>query len=270
MTSPHRHAIAVAHIVALAAFLAGCAHNANYPWDRWTAQKALEETAAANMAPVPPSRLEEDRRAILAMAGAYHVTFSFRETVPFVAGYTLKKPTLIQGDDVVRVVKDDEQVISLQHVLVSRDGKTERWRQDWIYEPKEVLAYVGHDKWEQRELSGSQRRGKWAQIVYGADDETRYASIGPWVHENGVSSWTAAPAWQPLPQRDAATRNDYDVILSANREAITPTGWVQEEDNTKLILRGTPQALAREVGLNTYARSKHADAAAEAKAVIGR
>jgi Family of unknown function (DUF6607) len=255
MTSPHRHAIAVAYLVALAAFLAGCATNANYPWDRAKANKAAAEAEEAAEVSASKKDFDKDRRAILAMAGNYHVTFSFRETVPFVAGYTLKKPTLTQGDDVVRVIKDDKHMISLQHTLVSRDGATERWRQDWVYEPKEIIAFVGHNTWDRRELSGSERRGKWAQLVYEADDEPRYASIGRWVHENGASSWTAAPTWRPLPQRDAATRSDYDVILCVNREAITPAGWVEEEDNTKLVLRGTPQALVREVGLNTYTRN---------------
>ncbi len=53
---------------------------------------------------------------------------------------------------------------------------------------------------------------------------------------------------------------DYDAILCVNRHAITPTGWVHEQDNTKLVLRGTPQALVRETGLNTYTRSTRVDA----------
>lgn len=254
MTLPRRHAVTTVCLVALAAFLCGCAHNANYPWDRMRAKKAAAEAEEAAQAAATKTEIDEDRSAILAMAGEYRVTSWFKETVPFIAGYMPKKQTLNEGDEVVRVIEDDKHMISLQHTLVSRDGGTETWRQEWIYEPKEIPAYAGHDKWEQRDLSASERRGKWAQIVYGADSEPRYASIGPWVHDNGVSSWTAAPARQPLPQRDAATRRDYDAMLTANRDAITPTGWVQEEDNTKLVLRGAPQALVRETGLNTYTR----------------
>jgi hypothetical protein len=258
MTARPRHAIAIASFAALAVFLSACAHNANYPWDRAKAERTAE---AAEPAPAPNPHLDADRKAILAMAGDYHVVFSFRETVPFVAGYTPKKPTSTEGDEIVRVIKDDGNMISLQHTLVSGEGVIKHWRQDWIYEPKEIFAFVGRNTWERRELSAAERRGKWAQLVYQVDDGPRYASLAPWVHENGVSSWTGAPTLRPLPRRDATKRDDYDAILCVNRHAITPAGWVHEQDNTKLVMRGTPQALVREVGLNTYTRSKRVDAA---------
>lgn len=261
MTPRRRHAIAIVCLIGLAAPLSACATNANYPWERAKAQEALEEEAAENTAPVPPTRLDEDRRAILAMAGEYRVTSWFKETVPFVAGYALKKPSLTEGGENVRVIKDDSVMISLEYTHVAGESTIKRWRQDWIYEPKEIFAYTGRNNWEQRELSAYARRGKWAQLVYQDDESPHYAAIGSWVHENGVSSWTSAPVWRPLPRREALNRDDYDVLLGVNRLAITPTGWVQEEDNTKLTLRSAPKALVREIGLNTYTRSKGIDAA---------
>jgi hypothetical protein len=53
-------------------------------------------------------------------------------------------------------------------------------------------------------------------------------------------------------------RNDYQVLAGINRHTITPTGWVQEEENLKLVLDddGRPAAgvpyLARELGVNRY------------------
>ena len=53
-------------------------------------------------------------------------------------------------------------------------------------------------------------------------------------------------------------RSDYQVLAGTNRHTITPTGWVQEEDNLKLVLDadGNPAAgttyLAREVGVARY------------------
>jgi len=51
------------------------------------------------------------------------------------------------------------------------------------------------------------------------------------------------------------TRKDYDAVLAVNRHTITPFGWVQEEDNSKLVLRGDHHVLAREIGVNTYKRT---------------
>lgn len=201
---------------------------------------------------------EQDRAAILAMAGNYKVTFDFTETVSFVDGYAVKEPYVTGGDEVVRVIADDGGFISLQHILVvGGDDKmpVKHWRQDWIYEPEFVFEFVGQNRWRKRDLSPAERRGKWAQLVYQVDDGPRYAAVAAWQHENGVSAWTSPPSLRPLPRRDATTRDDYDAILAVNRHALTPAGWVHEQDNSKLILSGTPQILVREVAVNTYAKS---------------
>ena len=208
--------------------------------------------------------LEQDREAILAMAGNYKVTFDFTETVPFVDGYELKKPYITGGDEVVRVIADDGTFISLQHILVvGGDDKfpVKHWRQDWIYEPAFVFEFVGQNKWRKRVLSNAERRGKWAQLVYQVDDGPRYAGIATWHHENGVSAWTSPASLRPLPRRDATKRDDYDAILAVNRHAITPAGWVHEQDNSKLILTGGPQILVREIAVNTYTKSDDFDIA---------
>ncbi|HJU06279.1 MAG TPA: DUF6607 family protein [Nitrospiraceae bacterium] len=64
-------------------------------------------------------KFQHDRKAILAMAGNYHVSFNFRETVSFVEGYTLKAPYEPDGYEIVRVIRDDGGLISLQHILVA-------------------------------------------------------------------------------------------------------------------------------------------------------
>src|SRR5262249_51937600 len=61
---------------------------------------------------------------------------------------------------------------------------------------------------------------------------------------------------------------DYDVLVGTNRHTITPTGWVQEEQNLKVVLdeAGRPIAsepvLAEELGLNRYERLDDFDDAA--------
>ncbi|GKS56763.1 hypothetical protein YTPLAS18_02900 [Nitrospira sp.] len=203
---------------------------------------------------------ERDREAILAMAGNYHVQFSFRETVAFVQGYTLKQPYEPDGYEIVRVIRDDEYVISLQHILVTKGiwedhVPTKHWRQDWVYEPTQIVEYLGHNVWRTKNLDEAERRGKWGQFVYQVDDSPRYAAVAAWDHDRGVSEWTSPPTWRPLPRRDASKRDDYDVLMSVNRHALTPNGWVHEQDSSKVILRDTPQVLVHEFGVNTYTQS---------------
>lgn len=263
----HCHTMTLAAALTLPLILGGCATNANYPWDRWKAQKELEAAAAANLAPVPPSRFEEDRQAILAMAGDYHVTFAHRETVPFKPGYALRKPSVTEADATMRVIANDERMISLELTLLAKGAVVERWREDWVHEPKVIASYRGSGRWETRELNAAERRGRWRRTLYDADGALRHAALGAWAHENGLSSWTSAAAWQPVPHREAARRDDYDALLAMDRLTLTPSGFVHEEDNTKLVLRGggSARALAREAGLSTYIRTARTGATAAAQ-----
>ncbi|MDT3777003.1 hypothetical protein PJI16_05450 [Nitrospira sp. MA-1] len=205
-------------------------------------------------------KFRRDREAILAMAGNYRVTFDFRETVSFVEGYQLKKPYEVDGYEIVRVIRDDGEFISLQHILVV-DGIWEdqmpikHWRQDWIYEPRQQFEYVGRNVWQIRQLDEAERRGNWAQLVYQVDDSPRYAAVAAWTHRHGESAWMSPPTWRPLPRRERTKRDDYDVLISVNRQALTPNGWVHEQDSSKIILRTDPKILAREMGVNTYTSS---------------
>ncbi|GAB4530438.1 MAG: hypothetical protein Tsb0010_12150 [Parvularculaceae bacterium] len=207
-------------------------------------------------------KFERDRAAILAMTGDFDVTFDFTETVSFADGYEIKPPYVTGGDEIVRVIEDRGDFISLQHILVvggEEKFPVKHWRQDWIYEPAEVLVFVGGNAWEKRPVSPEEARGKWAQIVYQVDDAPRYGALAAWTHDAGVSQWEPPRELRPLPRRDATKRDDYHAIAAVNRHAITPDGWVHEQDNTKLIQIGGARALAREIGINTYSRSDDFD-----------
>ncbi len=225
----------------------------------------LAACATTPLPTVEDGAFDKDRAAILAMAGDYKVTFDFTETVPFVAGYELKEPKLSGAYEVVRVIEDTGEFISLQHTLVvGGDEKfpIKHWRQDWTYQPDDVLVFIGGNAWETREVRDFEARGKWSQEVYQVDDSPRYGAVGAWSHANGVSEWTPPAETRPLPRRDMTTRDDYDAVLAVNRHAITPFGWVHEQDNSKLIQRtGEPQILVREVGVNTYRKDSGFDAA---------
>ena len=219
---------------------------------------AADESGAAKA-------FEKDREAILAMAGDYKVTFDFQETVALTDGYELKEDKLSGGYEIVRVIEDTGSFISLQHILVvgSEDEKfpVKHWRQDWTYEPTEVLTFIGGNAWAMRPVSEEQADGAWAQEVYQVDDSPRYGAVGDWSHDNHVSQWTPPAEWRPLPRRDMTTREDYDAVLAVNRHTITPFGWVHEQDNSKLVLDSDPNILVREIGFNTYRHDEDFDVA---------
>lgn len=202
---------------------------------------------------------ERDRQAILAMAGDYKVTFDFRETVSFQEGYKPKDAYITHAEEIVRVIEDRGDFISLQHTLIVGSDKKfpiKHWRQDWVFEPETITQFIGANAWSIVALGENQRRGRWAQLVYQVDDGPRYAGLGSWMYDNGTAEWVSDPTLRPLPRRDATKRNDYHALQVTNRHALTPNGWVHEQDNTKLILDGpSVHALVREVGVNTYVRT---------------
>ena len=242
--------MSLAALVACAIMLGACASAPMGPSERPapSAQAESERDTRASF--------ERDREAILAMAGDYKVTFDFTETVPFIEGYELKEPKLSGGHESVRVIEDRGDFISLQHILVvgPEDDPivVKHWRQDWQYEPEEVLVFIGGNAWQTRPVAGDERRGAWSQTVYQVDDAPRYGGVARWTYEDGLAEWEPGAEWRPLPRRDMTTRDDYHAVDAVNRHVITPWGWVHEQDNTKLVLTGAPTPLVREVGVNTY------------------
>jgi len=234
------------------------------------AWKALQ---AKDLAP-----LERDRRAILAMSGTYRVTFDFLEAAPFAAGAKPVAPYQSWGTEKVYVDRDEPKFISLVHILEMRilqpDGKvsdpmvTKHWRQDWIFEPADIVEYQGRDRWQRRKLTTAEASGAWKQVVYQVDESPRYASIGRWQHTASFSTWQSADTWRPLPRREWSVRSDYQLLIGTNRHTVIPTGWLQEENNLKAViddrraLNATQPYLAREYGFARYERIRDADFAA--------
>ena len=221
------------------------------------------------------SDFERDRRAILAMAGPYRVSFDFLEVARFDPALKADAPYQSWGTEHVFVSEDSGDFIALQHILVMRvlqqDGSesepfvTRHWRQDWRYGADAALAYQGSNAWILRKIPEHRRRGTWVQSVYQVDDSPRYAASGRWQHSDSFSTWISDETWRPLPRREWSVRNDYQVLLGTNRHTVTPTGWMQEENNLKLALdaAGKPRAtlpyLAREYGLARYERIRNYD-----------
>jgi hypothetical protein len=216
------------------------------------------------------TKYERDRRAILSMAGTYRVTFNFIETIPLRTGYKADRPYQSWATEYIKVIEDDGSFISLQHILVmyflGENGNvegpavTKHWRQDWTYEDEEILEYRGNNKWQTVRVPGNEARGKWSQAVYQVDDTPRYEALGEWVYDGNYAAWTSAVTPRPLPRREFTVRDDYNVLSGVNRVTITPTGWVHEQDNLKMVVgedgkeSGENPYIAKEIGLDRYER----------------
>jgi len=208
----------------------------------------------------PSAVYERDRQSILAMAGNFRVRFDFRETASFVAGYKPIDPKTSGGYESVRVVDDRPGLIVLQHILVVGEGKdaavVKHWRQDWVYQPKTVLNYVASGEWKLTPVNAADRTGAWSQTVWQTDDSPRYGGIGQWRYDHGVARWTSDATLRPLARRDAVRHPVYDSYEGVNRHALTPTGWIHEQDNAKIgVQAGKRVTFVHETVLNTYVRS---------------
>jgi hypothetical protein len=213
---------------------------------------------------------EQDRRAILAMAGPYRTSFEFLETVGYTPAFERSRPYQSWGTEYIYVVEDSTDLISLQHIMVmfatAPDGELmgpfvqKHWRQDWKFQKPELLVYAGSSVWEHHKPAAAAIAGSWAQSVFQVDDSPRYEALGRWEHYPNFSTWISASTWRPLPRRESSVRSDYQVLEGTNRHTILHNGWVQEEENYKLQLaangeraQGMPY-LAKELGVNRYER----------------
>lgn len=211
------------------------------------------------------NKKEKDRRAILAMQGEHRVSFDFVEVLGVAEGYRPPKPYFSWATEKILVLEDSPEFVSLQHLLVmyfkDQEGNEgppmvmKHWRQDWTFEDPEVHQFIGDRTWERkRELSSAREvDGTWTHAVFQVDDSPRYESRGKWSHLGGMSTWVATST-RPLPRREFAQRDDYNVLFAEDEITILPNGWVHLQNNHKVLLEGQarPEFLAREIGVNRY------------------
>ncbi|WP_430905926.1 DUF6607 family protein [Maribacter sp. 2-571] len=203
----------------------------------------------------------QDAAAIKKMCGCYEVTFNFAETFNY-SNDSLYKPSktkIDKGLEWAQLVTDEAGKVVIQHILQVGDPAKpmiiKHWRQDWLYENKELYQYNGNNNWSYIKKDDSEVAGQWTQKVFQVDDSPRYEGSATWVHVDGKSYWeNTTPA--PLPRREYTTRGDYNITLRGNRHEITEAGWVHDQDNQKIIRSGTTEdvVLAKEKGYNTYHR----------------
>lgn len=229
------------------------------------------------------SKVEQDRRAILALAGSYRVSFQFVETMGLADGYEPPRPYFSWGTEHVHVLESETDFISLQHTLVmffvEADGSTsgplvtKHWRQDWTYEDRDTHVYRGNRVWERVQLDAERARGGWTQAVFQVDDSPRYEAVGRWEHAGGLSRWTSSDAWRPLPRREFSVRDDYNVLAGVHVISITPTGWLHEQHNRKLMTANSstdPACIGCETGLDSYERISDPKVATAADAYFAK
>lgn len=201
---------------------------------------------------------ELDRHSILELAGKFHVTFDFIETFSPLKDYKREELYKVDSIEYIFPIKDEENFISLQHILVINDKfVVKHWRQDWIYENQDFLVFDKEGIWKKKQLSADEVKGTWTQKVYQVDDCPRYQGLGTWVYVDGKRYWeTEVDA--PLPRRQE-TRTDYNVLHRNSRIELTDYGWLMDQDNQKIFRneKGEDQLIAWEKGFEIQNRGDY-------------
>lgn len=207
-------------------------------------------------------KFEQDRRAILAIAGNYRVSFDFTETAGLAENFKPTRPYFSWGTENVTVLEDRGGFISLQHSLVmyfkNDKGEVEgpnvmkHWREDWTYQDTQMQVYQGDLIWKKTPVESP--AGKWTQAVFQVDDSPRYEASGKWSHDGGLSMWRSDLRQRPLPRREFSIRKDYNVQQGTDEITLTPNGWVHVQSNRKLQINkdGSLQYLGQEIGVDRY------------------
>lgn len=209
------------------------------------AQKTSKHPVSANF--------EVDKAAIKRMAGIYKVSFDFAETFSPDTGYKYHPRYREWGVEYVFVVEETDKKIALQHLLIVADTMiVKHWRQDWVYENKEIYKYYKDRNWVKNTLTDQQAKGTWTQKVYQVDDSPRYEGYGTWVHVDGRHFWESVTD-APLPRREFTKRSDYNVMRRHSRVEIFDNGWVLDQDNEKIQrANGIDKLLCWEKGIERF------------------
>ena len=201
---------------------------------------------------------KQDIEAIKEMCGCFEIDFKFSETFQYVndSNYSKSKNYNAKALEYAKLIKDEKDHISIQHLLVMGDYIIKHWRQDWVFQNKDLLKYDGNNNWKYISKTKQDVKGQWTQKVFQVDDSPRYEGSATWVHADGKSYWENS-SYAPLPRREYTKRNDYNIMIRGNRHEITKDGWVHDQDNFKVVKDSESDSeviIASEKGINTYTR----------------
>lgn len=225
----------------------------------------LSAMMVASFAAFGQSKKDLDRQAILKMEGCYKVNFFFGETYSDVKDYEYHDRYFEHGVELVKVIQNKENFISLQHLLVVKDTMVvKHWRQDWVFENQTMLAYDKDQTWKNIQITPEQAKGTWTQKVYQVDDSPRYEGYGTWVHADGRSFWESKSD-APLPRREHTKRDDYNVVGRFSHIEIFNNGWVLDQDNEKIVREDGKKdfVLVHEKGIERFTSGAYNCKAAE-------
>ena len=201
---------------------------------------------------------KQDIEAIKEMCGCFEIDFKFSETFQYSndSNYSKSKNYNAKALEYAKLIKDEKGHISIQHLLVMGDYIIKHWRQDWIFQNRNLLKYDGNNTWKYISKTKKDVKGQWTQKVFQVDDSPRYEGSATWVHADGKSFWENS-SYAPLPRREYTKRNDYNIMIRGNRHEITEDGWVHDQDNFKVVKDSESDSeviIASEKGINSYTR----------------
>jgi len=201
---------------------------------------------------------KQDIEAIKEMCGCFEIDFKFSETFQYSndSNYSKSKNYNAKALEYAKLIKDEKGHISIQHLLVMGDYIIKHWRQDWVFQNKDLLKYDGNNNWKYISKTKKDVKGQWTQKVFQVDDSPRYEGSATWVHADGKSYWENS-SYAPLPRREYTKRNDYNIMIRGNRHEITKDGWVHDQDNFKVVKDSESDSeliIASEKGINSYTR----------------
>lgn len=220
--------------------------------------KGVSKPATKEVAAINNSKTDQDKAAIKSMSGIYKVSFNFAETFATDSNYKYYPRYKEWGIEYVFVAEETPNKIVLQHLLIINDTIIiKHWRQDWVYENKEVYKYYKDNEWIREVLSAEQVKGTWTQKVYQVDDSPRYESYGTWVHVDGKHYWEGTND-APLPRREFTKRDDYNVMRRHSRIEILSDGWMLEQDNEKIVRNnGIDKTICWEKGMERFTKGNY-------------
>ena len=201
---------------------------------------------------------KQDIEAIKEMCGCFEIDFKFSETFQYSndSNYSKSKNYNAKALEYAKLIKDEKDHISIQHLLVMGDYIIKHWRQDWVFQNKDLLKYDGNNNWKYISKTKQDVKGQWTQKVFQVDDSPRYEGSATWVHADGKTYWENS-SYAPLPRREYTKRNDYNIMIRGNRHEITEDGWVHDQDNFKVVKDSESDSeviIASEKGINSYTR----------------
>ena len=218
------------------------------------------------------TKKKKDINSIKEMCGCFEVRFDFAET--FINNddedYKPSKNYTSTGLEWAQIIEENKDRISIQHILITGSNEKtyiiKHWRQDWLYQNTEFYIYDHDNKWNFVKKDKNQVKGQWTQKVFQVDDSPRYEGSGSWVYVDGKSYWENITS-APLPRREYSKRSDYNTTIRGNRVEVTKTGWIHDQNNSKVIRKEgkEDQILAYEKGYNSYVKVNDSKCASAAK-----